>query len=75
MWAPKLESHEALSLEFSHFAECIMQGHEPLTNGHSGLEVSKYWSRRRNPWKKTGLQLKSTRVQRHFQAVFFDRKL
>jgi predicted dehydrogenase len=41
MWAPKLEDHEALSLEVQHFAECIMQGHEPLTNGHSGLEVIK----------------------------------
>ena len=41
MWAPKLEDHEALSLEVQHFAECIMQGHEPLTNGHSGLEVVK----------------------------------
>ena len=41
MYAPKLEDHEALSLEAQHFAECISQGHEPLTNGHSGLEVVK----------------------------------
>lgn len=41
MWAPKLEDHEALSLEVQHFAECIMQGHEPLTDGHAGLEVVK----------------------------------
>ena len=41
MYAPKLEDHEALALEVQHFAECIMQGHEPLTNGHAGLEVVK----------------------------------
>jgi predicted dehydrogenase len=41
MYAPKLEDHEALALETQHFAECINQGHEPLTNGHAGLEVVK----------------------------------
>ena len=41
MYAPKLEDHEALALEVQHFAECINQGHEPLTNGHAGLEVVK----------------------------------
>ena len=41
MYAPKLEDHEALALEVQHFAECIAQGHEPLTNGQAGLEVVK----------------------------------
>ncbi|MBL0714888.1 MAG: Gfo/Idh/MocA family oxidoreductase [Desulfosarcina sp.] len=41
MYAPKLEDHEALALETQHFAECIAQGHKPLTDGHAGLEVVK----------------------------------
>jgi predicted dehydrogenase len=41
MYAPKLEDHEALSLETRHFADCILNGSEPLTGGIAGLEVVK----------------------------------
>jgi predicted dehydrogenase len=41
MYAPKLEGHEALTLETQHFADCILRGGEPLTGGRAGLEVVK----------------------------------
>jgi predicted dehydrogenase len=41
MYAPKLEDHEALTLETRHFADCILRGEEPLTGGRAGLEVVK----------------------------------
>jgi predicted dehydrogenase len=41
MYAPKLEDHEALSLEVRHFVDCIQNGKEPLTGGKAGLEVVK----------------------------------
>ncbi len=41
MYAPKLEDHEALAMETSHFADCIMNGREPLTGGIAGREVVK----------------------------------
>lgn len=41
MYAPKLEDHEALALETRHFADCITNGCEPLTDGLAGLEVVK----------------------------------
>jgi predicted dehydrogenase len=41
MYAPKLEGHEALTLETQHFADCILRGEEPLTGGRAGLEVVK----------------------------------
>ena len=39
MYAPKIEDHEALALETSHFADCLLHGKEPLTGGQAGLEV------------------------------------
>jgi len=41
MYAPKLEDHEALGFETAHFADCLMNGKEPVTNGTAGLEVVK----------------------------------
>lgn len=41
MYAPKLDSVEALTLGASHFAECIQNGSEPITNGKFGLDVVK----------------------------------
>jgi len=41
MYAPKLDDQEALALETSHFAECLMNGKKPLTDGKAGLEVVK----------------------------------
>ena len=41
MYAPKLEDHEALAFETKHFADCILNGEKPLTDGRAGLEVVK----------------------------------
>jgi len=41
MYAPKIDDQEALALETSHFAECLMNGKKPLTDGKAGLEVVK----------------------------------
>lgn len=41
MYAPKLEDHEALAFETIHFADCILNGEKPLTDGRAGLEVVK----------------------------------
>ncbi len=39
MWAPQLDTTEALRVEVVHFLECIEQGRQPLTNGQAGLRV------------------------------------
>jgi len=41
MYAPKLEDHEALAFETKHFADCLLNGEHPLTDGKAGLEVVK----------------------------------
>jgi predicted dehydrogenase len=41
MYAPKLDDQEALALEAGHFANCLMNGEKPLTDGKAGLEVIK----------------------------------
>lgn len=39
MWAPALETTEALRMETCHFLECINQKKRPLTDGFAGLRV------------------------------------
>ncbi|MDD5580535.1 MAG: Gfo/Idh/MocA family oxidoreductase [Methylobacter sp.] len=39
MWAPRLDSTEALRVEGDHFVECIENGKTPLTDGSLGLRV------------------------------------
>jgi len=39
MWAPKLDTTEALKLEALHFIECIEKNSLPITNGESGLKI------------------------------------
>jgi len=39
MWAPKLDSTEALRCEGEHFLDCIEQGTMPRTDGQSGSRV------------------------------------
>ena len=41
MYAPKVDNQEALALEAEHFADCIMNGKRPMTDGKAGLEVVK----------------------------------
>jgi predicted dehydrogenase len=39
MYAPHLDTTEALRTEVRHFANCIMRGTRPITDGCAGLEV------------------------------------
>jgi predicted dehydrogenase len=39
MWAPKVDSTEALQLLIKHFRECIAEGKTPLCGGEEGLAV------------------------------------
>lgn len=39
MWAPRLDTTEALAVEARHFVECIRTGSPPITDGLSGLRV------------------------------------
>jgi predicted dehydrogenase len=39
MWAPKVETIEALKAELSHFADCISTGEAPICDGLAGLRV------------------------------------
>ncbi len=41
MYAPKLEEIEALAVATEHFADCILNGKKPITDGRAGLEVVK----------------------------------
>jgi predicted dehydrogenase len=39
MWAPQLDMTEALTVEMSHFLECIDHGRQPIADAASGLRV------------------------------------
>jgi predicted dehydrogenase len=39
MWAPKVDTTEALRVAGSHFAKCIADGCTPITDGHLGMRV------------------------------------
>jgi predicted dehydrogenase len=39
MWAPQVEQLEALHVEMSYFADCIMNNKTPFNDGHAGLRV------------------------------------
>jgi len=39
MWAPKLDSSEALRVEGEHFVDCIINSKTPITDGKLGLRV------------------------------------
>jgi predicted dehydrogenase len=54
MYAPKLEDHEALAFETKHFADCLLNGKEPLTNGVAGLEVVKVLVASKESLEKNG---------------------
>lgn len=41
MWAPQLESGEALRRELAYFVECVANGKTPFNDGRSGLRVVK----------------------------------
>jgi predicted dehydrogenase len=39
VWAPKVDSTEALKRELSYFVDCIRQNQKPTNDGHAGLRV------------------------------------
>jgi predicted dehydrogenase len=39
VWSPKIDQSEALRNMVAHFAECIRDGKQPLTDGEAGLRV------------------------------------
>jgi predicted dehydrogenase len=39
IWAPKLETTEALAVECRHFLECIKTGRPPMSSGAAGLQI------------------------------------
>jgi predicted dehydrogenase len=41
MWAPRLDTIEALAVETQHFVECVRSGDTPLSDGRAGLRVVK----------------------------------
>jgi predicted dehydrogenase len=42
MWAPHVDTGEALRRALQHFAWCVSKGKRPLSNGDSGLRVVEY---------------------------------
>jgi len=41
MWAPQIESTEALKLELGYFNDCILNNEQPINDGHAGLRIVK----------------------------------
>src|SRR5271166_2451081 len=41
MWAPKVETAEALKAELAYFVDCISNNHKPFNDGAAGLRVVK----------------------------------
>jgi len=64
MWAPKLDTTEALQTEALHFIHCIQQGDRPMTDGEAGLRVVKILEAATQSMKKQGglVELKTVRL-------------
>jgi len=54
MYAPKLEEIEALAVGTEHFADCIINGKKPMSDGEAGLEVVKVLVASKESLKKKG---------------------
>ena len=54
MYAPRLEEFEALATGTEHFADCIINGKKPMTDGEAGLEVVKVLVASKESLKKKG---------------------
>jgi len=54
MYAPKLEEIEALTVGTEHFADCIINGKKPMSDGEAGLEVVKVLVASKESLKKKG---------------------
>jgi len=54
MYAPRIEEFEALATGTEHFADCIINGKTPMTDGKAGLEVVKVLVASKESLKKKG---------------------
>jgi predicted dehydrogenase len=54
MWAPQLDTTEALRTEGLHFIQCIQQGDRPITDGEAGLRVVRILEAATQSLKKQG---------------------
>jgi predicted dehydrogenase len=54
MWAPKIESTEALKAELTYLVECIQLGEQPFNNGMAGLRVVRMLEAAEESLKKKG---------------------
>lgn len=54
MYSPQLDLGEALRLEAQHFAECIENGTQPITDGYAGLRVVRMLEAATQSMKKQG---------------------
>jgi predicted dehydrogenase len=54
MWAPQLDTTEALRTEGLHFIRCIEQGDRPVTGGEAGLRVVRLLEAATQSMKKQG---------------------
>ena len=54
MYAPKLDEFEALAVGTEHFADCIINGKKPMTDGKAGLEVVKVLVASKESLRKKG---------------------
>ena len=64
MWAPQLNTTEALQVEARHFIECIEKGNEPLTDGRMGLRLVRILEAATNSMSQRGRP-----VELHFEEV------
>ena len=54
MWAPQFDRSEALQLEVAHFADCIANHRQPITDGHCGLRIVKILEAAERSMRKQG---------------------
>jgi predicted dehydrogenase len=65
MWAPRLDSTEALRLEGEHFVDCIENGKVPLTDGSLGLRVVKLIEAATRSMTERGRSVEINGIQMH----------
>jgi predicted dehydrogenase len=57
VWSPNLDQTEPLARAVAHFAECIIEGKRPLTDGESGLRVVRMLEKAQRSIKSQGARI------------------
>jgi len=65
MWAPKLDSTEALRVEGEHFVDCIENGKAPMTGGYLGLRVVELIEAATRSMKERGRSVEINGIKMH----------